>query len=564
VTLDRLNIRASNGFRRRESRLTTIFERRGWPLPSWLRAGLSLLCIAVSAAYARDAVAPSSAQPWSPPQLENHEEELATEAARYERDTAKVQIDPRKVYDLPELIDIAQRNNPETRIAWERARQAAEAVGLRESTYYPYLAASAGAGYSHAFLPFPSLVVDQRPLVQELVDAVPGALTNPQAAIHTLETKDLNAALPPVSVTGGGTLILNSVASNATLSVKWLLVDFGERGALVDAARERLMMANVGFNATHQKVVFEVTRDFYDLGNARQQVIVARSALQAARTVEEAVKARLDHGLAIKPEYLQAVQESAQLDFELEEALGAESDAQIALIESLGILPATHIEVADFANQALPSAPAGSVDELIDLALSQRPDLVIKLANLRAKRAEVRAARADFYPKIAVTGNVGDATLDTSIADSGYFGGEHTVYGAAVSVDLPIFDGFERLKNLRIAEAGLDAAESELADARDSAVREVWKAYTSFRTALREEDAAARLLDAAENSYTAALESYKNGLTTYPEVVNSEREVTSARSVGHNTRASIFTSAAALALSIGELAKPPPRPGSDR
>ena len=49
----------------------------------------------------------------------------------------------------------------------------------------------------------------------------------------------------------------------------------------------------------------------------------------------------------------------------------------------------------------------------------------------------------------------------------------------------------------------------------------------------------------------------RNGLSTYPEVVNAERGVTSARSVGHNTRAAIFTSAAALALSIGELAKPP-------
>jgi outer membrane protein TolC len=218
------------------------------------------------------------------------------------------------------------------------------------------------------------------------------------------------------------------------------------------------------------------------------------------------------------------------------------------------------LQVADYADKPLPPEPEESVDELIDLALSQRPDLVIKLANLRAKQAEVRAARADFYPKVAVGGNVGDATLNTSFGDSPYVGGQHTIYGADVSVELPIFDGFERVKKLRIAQSELRAAESELAEARDSAVREVWKAYTDFRTALREEDAAAKLLDAAENAYAAEIESYKNGLSTYPEVVNAERDVTSARSVGHNTRASIFTSAAALALSIGELAKPAPPP----
>ena len=80
-----------------------------------------------------------------------YEGELTREAVDYELNRAGVQIDPRKVYDLPELIDIAQRNNPETRVAWERAREAAAAVGLVASTYYPYLAASAGAGYSRMF-----------------------------------------------------------------------------------------------------------------------------------------------------------------------------------------------------------------------------------------------------------------------------------------------------------------------------------------------------------------------------------------------------------------------------
>ncbi|MGA3169698.1 MAG: TolC family protein [Chthoniobacteraceae bacterium] len=517
---------------------------------------ISLGLAGITQTRGRDLAPPSSDQPWSPAQLSKYEQDLAAQASQYRQDSTRVEIEPGKVYDLPELIDIAQRNNPQTRIAWERARQAAAAVGLSESAYYPYLVASAGAGYARAFLPFPSLAVDQGPLVQELVRAS----ANPEAALQALEKENPNVALPPVSITGGGTVVIDSVASNETLSVKWLLIDFGERGAIVDAARQQLMMANVGFNATHQKIVFEVTRNFYDFGNAREQVAVAESALRAAQTVEQAVKARLDNGLAIKPELLQAQQQTAQLEFELEAALGAESDAQVALVDSLGILPTTQLQVADFADKPLPPIPEESVDELIDLALSQRPDLVMELANLRAKQAGVRAARADFYPKIAVGADVGDATLNTSVADSAYFGGQHSVYGADVTVELPIFDGFERLQKLRIAEADLRSAESELADARDSAVREVWKAYTDFRTALREEDVATKLLAAAENASSAVLESYKNGLSTYPEVVNAERDVTSAQNVGHNTRAAIFTSAAALALSIGELAKPAPAP----
>ena len=42
-------------------------------------------------------------------------------------------MDESRLYSLPQLIDLAQRSNPDTRVAWEQARQAALAVGMAES-----------------------------------------------------------------------------------------------------------------------------------------------------------------------------------------------------------------------------------------------------------------------------------------------------------------------------------------------------------------------------------------------------------------------------------------------
>ena len=533
---------------------------RGRILGAGFCAASLAFSIAGPEALGKDAAPASPDKPWAPPRLEKYERELAQDGWREKQD--RTPINPAKIYDLPELIDLAERNNPETRIAWERARQAAAAVGLSKSSYFPYLMASAGAGYDRAFIPFPTLQVDQRQLVQQIEQALPQIAANPQAALQKLETQ--NPKLPNVSIAGGGALATDAVASRVALSMKWLLFDFGERRAIVDGAKERLMMANVGFNATHQKIVFEVTQNFYALGNARQKVIIGKSAFHAAQTVEEAVKARLDRGLALKPDLLQAQQQSAQFAFDLEAAIGEESDAQVALVESLGILPTTRLRVADFADKPLPAVPERSVDALIDMALSQRPDLVARLANLRSKRAAVSEAHADFYPKIAVDAHVGQTRLDVSVDDSPYFGGDKTTYGFGITVEAPIFDGFARREKLRLAEAELRSAESELSGARDAIVREVWKAHTDFKTALRKQDAAAKLLTAAENAYSAVLESYQNGLSTYVEVVNAQRNVTSARGVGHDTRSAIFTSAAALALSIGELARPASAPPAAR
>ena len=86
------------------------------------------LFLALAVANARNDPPPSSERPWSPPDLSKYESELAGQRFRTSEAGANVSINPRKVYGLADLIDIAERTNPETRVAWERARQAAAAV----------------------------------------------------------------------------------------------------------------------------------------------------------------------------------------------------------------------------------------------------------------------------------------------------------------------------------------------------------------------------------------------------------------------------------------------------
>ena len=492
------------------------------------------LLLAIAVANARNDPPPSADRTWSPPNLSNYESELAGQRFKNGEGSSRVSINPRKVYNLAELIDIAERNNPETRVAWERARQAAAAVGLSESAYYPFLVASAAAGYDRAFIPFPTLAVNEKKLL-------------------------MNPSLNAVSITGGGSLVTEAQVYRGELSAKWLLLDFGERSAVVAAAREQLMMANVGFNGTHQKIVFQVTERFYQLGTARQKVLVSQSALEAAQTVEQAVQARVDNGLATKPELLQAQQQTAQTAFDVEATTGAESDARVALVESIGLLPTVPLHVADLGQRSTSEQTNGSVDELIARALSQRPDLVAKLANVHAKQNEIRKVRAEYYPKVAIDAHVSETELDVSIAGSKYFGDDKPTWGAFLTVSVPIFDGFARRHKMEIAEAESRGAENELAGARDSAVREVWKAYTDFKTALRKQESAAKLVAASQNAFDAVLESYKQGLSTFPEIVSAQRNLASARSVSHDTQSAIFTAATALALSTGDLARPSSR-----
>ena len=179
----------------------------------------------------RKKVAPGPTAPWRAPDLHVYSNALKP------KDQAP--IDPARQYDLTELINVALRVNPETRIAWERARQAAIAVGLVESEYFPMLTLAAFNGYQTLPVPAPQNLIPQGFFRVDVAHLVPG------------------------------------------LGLKWLLLDFGRRGATMDAAKERLLAANLGFNRTHQSLAFRVQRAFYALTSIRARIAVAQSALDA-------------------------------------------------------------------------------------------------------------------------------------------------------------------------------------------------------------------------------------------------------------------------------------------
>src|SRR5579863_8831042 len=102
-----------------------------------LRFGGRILAIllVVGCSVARGQQAPSTAdRPWDaslakPPMLAPG------------RPKPVVDVDPAKIYSLPELINIAEHNNPATRVGWENARARATDLGIAQSTLYPTLAA---------------------------------------------------------------------------------------------------------------------------------------------------------------------------------------------------------------------------------------------------------------------------------------------------------------------------------------------------------------------------------------------------------------------------------------
>ncbi len=422
-----------------------------------------------------------------------------------------VSIDQGRHYDLAALIDLAQRKNPETREAWEKARQAALGVGLAETAYVPQLSAEAIGGFQHTPLPIPSTLVPQGFFISDTRELIP------------------------------------------SLTAKWLLFDFGQRAGAEETARANSFVANVAFTGAHQKLIYAVCRDYFSLGAARGRLRVAQQALKTADVVQGAAESKQSEGLATVVEVAQARRQTAQARFNLEKAIGAEHNAYAALIASLGVAPSTHIQTKDSSELKLPANPSGNVDQFVQTALANRPDIIAAFGKVRAAEGTLKSARGAYFPTVGLEGQIYQNMGALSADGSPYFPINKPGGNILLKLSVPLYDGGARDAHVALAESDIFAARAALDQSRDTATRQVTDAYDALHTSYAEYVAALALTEAAQTSYDAALDAYRHGVGTYTALATEETALSQAQSAKEDAHANVFTAAAALAFATGAI-----------
>jgi len=432
-------------------------------------------------------------------------------------------LDKSHAYTLPELIDLAESNNPLTRVAWENARAAALATGIARAAYLPNLSASVVGAYQTG---------NNRVTVG-------GRQASHNSSLH---------------------------GSISTLSVQWLLFDFGERAATVSAAEQGSVIADVGFTAVHQQLIYRVSLAYYVCMASRARVASAEKALRNARDVQAAAESRHAHEVGTIVEVAQARQGTAQAELAQVEAIGQAQDSYVALLAAMGVSPLTRIKIAPLSRRRLSPALMQPIDQIVTDALARRPDILSAYAAHQASLDRLRAAQAEFMPKVflSVTGSYSSSTSNVSSIPG--FGQSAatldipaTHVGATVllGVTVPIYDGGVRRAlegQARADEAGTDATLDEV---RDEATREIVGAANHVRTSLSALDAADALRSAAQISFDAALDAYRNGVGSITDATRAQTALLESQNAATDAYSAALSSAATLALAAGTLGTAP-------
>jgi outer membrane protein TolC len=412
--------------------------------------------------------------------------------------------DPNRVYTLAQLVDIAERNNPETRVVWERAKQRADAIGIARSALFPTLAAVASASIN-------------------------------QYSLFSGRFYHEDTTLFPDAV-----------------NLSYTVLDFGARGARIDLARANLIAADFNFNDTHRNIVFEVTEAYYRLLDATGQEVAAHATLTDAETLQEAIEAKLANGLATLPDALEARAAAAQARYELASIRGLEETAHGVLATVLGVSPAVPIRVQDVTGTPVDETVDEPVQRVMERALAQRPDLLAQAAHVLAADAGVRQARSAWDPLLTFNGSwghtnaIGQQKLDPEVHSAIY------PYQAQFTLSWNIFDGGARQSELARASSAKREAQAQVTAVRDQIENEIWTAYSALRTAREQQQAADALIEAAQQSYAAAMEAFQAGVRTFIDVTSAQRDLARARTAQVTARIELLTNMANLAFRAGD------------
>lgn len=173
------------------------------------------------------------------------------------------------------------------------------------------------------------------------------------------------------------------------------------------------------------------------------------------------------------------------------------------------------------AQQGLAELPAGLPSDL----LTRRPDVLAAEQQLLAANANIGAARAAFFPRIALTANAGTASTELSGL---YKSGTFALTGTA-SLLQPIFDAGRNQANLAVAKVNKDIAIAQYEKAIQTAFREVSDSLAGRAMLGEQLRAQTAQTNAAQVSYKLADLRYRNGASSYLDVLDAQRNYFAAQ-----------------------------------
>jgi TolC family type I secretion outer membrane protein len=407
-----------------------------------------------------------------------------------------------KPLTLVELTDLALRNNPSTKIAWGEIRESQAGVELARAGYWPQFTLDYG--------------------------------------ITRENTTTATGAPGPYETDSGPSLSLN-----------YLLWDFGARSGSVDAAKFALTAAELGSDQTMQDVILAVEQDYYQVLGLQALQDADTQSVQDASASLDAANQRKNSGLATIGDVYQAQAAYAGAELTLQTTAGQLALSRGQLAVAVGYPADTALPLAELLKQVDAKMPTENVHDLMQQAEGARPELLAAKAQEQSTVATLESTEGQGWPSLVLSGSAGRTTTEIAGQKNGA-----DAYSAGLTLSFPLFTGFANQAANRKAEAAVDVASATTQQTLQQVQLDVWQAYQNLHTVVTTLDTAEVQLKSAQQALDVANARYKGGLDTIIDVLTAQATLANARVQEVQARLNWFGGLAALGHAVGGLAAP--------
>ena len=370
--------------------------------------------------------------------------------------------------ELQNLIRAALKQNYDVRIAAERVMQAQAQLGVTRSQEFPQI--NAVGGYTA-----------QR--------------------------------YPSAQFGGLGSFVTH--LGQLGLSSSWNIDFWGQYRNATKAARAQLLASKWSQREVTDTLILNVATGYFQLRTLDLELEIAKRTLASRQESLKLTQALESGGGTSMLDVRQAEELVATAAASIPDIERQATQEENALQTLLGQNPGAIARGLPIDQQPrMPVVPAGLPSTLID----RRPDIQQAEEQLIAANAQIGVAKAQYFPAISLTGQVGTASnaLNTLFHDSTF------AYSYGTAATQPIFEAGRIRNNVRLTEAQQREAVLTYQKTIAQAFQDVSNALVAYQKYREYREQQERLVTASRDAVNLSNMRYKGGYSSYLDVLTNQ------------------------------------------
>lgn len=324
-------------------------------------------------------------------------------------------------------------------------------------------------------------------------------------------------------------------------SLRQYITDFGKTSNTLKASIESYAAAVFEQKSQEDSIICEVKKSFYECVAAKCIVEVNEDSVDKYLEHLKEAKALYHSGKAAKIDITTAEVNLTNAEYALTEAENSYQLSIVRLHNAMGCMPSSDLKF-EWEGGKDESHPDYGLEELLQYAKDERPDMLASDAQLRSSKASSKAVSAEYFPTIS--GSAGYNWNDD------HYPMDHS-WQAGLSMSLTVTDGNNTAYRIRESKAKVKAAEASNERVWQNIALEVESSYITMLNNEKNLKVSDKSLKLAEENFDLANHRYYLGVGSSTEFTDAHNSLLQAKTNRIKASLNYYSSIADLEKSVG-------------